>query len=620
MAVTSLVRRSPLPVVHSAEVAECGLACIVMVARYYGHDVDLNGIRQRLSLSMTGATLRSLMGLAEQFGLSCRALRAELGELRKVSTPAILHWDLNHFVVMESTKRGRFYIHDPAAGRRRLTASDMSKHFTGVLLEFSQTAGSEVVEARTKTRIRDLWSRIEGFWSSFAQVLALSTIPQAVVFVSPFYLQLAVDEAIQRADSEFLVVLALGFGALVVLQSSTSALRAWTLQSIGFLLSYQMVGNVIHHLMRLKMDYFEKRHVGDILSRVGSINQVREVMTQGVMATIIDGCMALTAAIILFVYSSTLAIVVVGTVGLTLAITFAIYPMQRLRMEEQIMASAKEQTHLIETVRASTVIRLMGAESVRENSWRNLFARVVTSSFAVQKLMIAKTTSQGLIVGLQLIVVVYSAPGRSWMEADFGIGMLFAFMSYRQTFTDRSLALVNQLIQFAYLRMHLDRVGDIVQSEREYYGAPSRLLGRVVGAISIRAVSFRYGAVGPTVLENVCLEVPGGSFMTIAGASGSGKTTLMRLMLGLYQPTAGETRLDGRLPNSFHWRHWRASVGVVSQNDHLLSGTLADNVAFFDPNIDMARVQRACELARVHEDIMNMPMQYLSLVGDMGSA
>lgn len=439
------------------------------------------------------------------------------------------------------------------------------------------------------------------------------------MFAAPFYLQLTVDEAIQSGDRDLMTVLALGFGGLVAIQVGITALRSWALQSIGFLMSFQMIGNLVHHLLRLKTEFFEKRHVGDVLSRIDSVRPIQNAITQGVVSTLIDGAMAIVAAVILFVYSPALAALVLGTVALGLGATFAFYPAQRLRTEDQIVATAKERTHLIESVKASTVVKLMGREAEREGHWRNLYADVTNAAFAVGKLSIGMTACQGLVSGLQTIVVVYVASRQILAGDGFSVGMLFAFLSYRQTFTDRSVALINQLVQFSYLRLHLARVGDVVHAERESAGPEVGPAAAVRGGTSARGLSFRYGSGDPLVLDGVDLDIEPGSFVALTGPSGGGKTTLLKLMLGLYPPTAGDILLDGSPATRSSWSAWRRHVGVVSQEDQLLSGTIADNIAFFDPHLDMGKVQQAAAAARVHEDIARMPMQYLSIVGDMGT-
>jgi len=614
----NLGRRRRLPPILAAEAAECGLACMAMIARYYGHNVDLNGLRQRFSLSLAGASLRSLMGIADQIGFSTRALRVEMDALGKVHLPAILHWDLNHFVVLKSVGRRSVVIHDPALGVRTMSRSELSKHFTGVVLELSRAEGFEPITARAPMKLAYLWSRMHGFGNALTQVLVLSAALQIATFAAPFQLQLVVDEALAQSDSNLLLVIALAFGGLVIVQTLIEALRGWALRIFGHLLSFQITGNLVRHLLRLPSDFFEKRHVGDIVSRLQSVKPIQTAITQGVVGTLIDGAMACIAVIVLFFYSAVLAWIVIGSVALTTAISFGMFASLRRRMEEEILAGAKEQSHLMETVRAATTLKLMGRESEREGAWRNLHAETTNAGIAVGKFDLSRRSLQTLVTGLQTVIVIYVA-GRLVLDGQgFSVGMLFSFLSFRQTFTDRAFGLLNQLLEFRFLRLHLDRLGDIVTTAAET-NVEAPVLTEVTGRLRLKNVSFRYGATDPLVLEDINLEIEPGDFIAITGASGGGKTTLLKLMLGLNRPVDGLIELDGYLASPERWRSWRAFAGVVAQDDRLLSGTVADNIACFDPDLDMVRVQAAAIAAQVHEDILRTPMQYMTLVGDMGS-
>ncbi|MFO1186573.1 MAG: peptidase domain-containing ABC transporter [Alphaproteobacteria bacterium] len=611
-------RQRRLPMIHAAELAECGLASIAMVAAYWGHDVDLNGLRQRFQVSLTGATLRSIMGLADQLDFTTRAIRVELEALHKVKVPAILHWDFNHFVVLKCVEKGRVTIHDPAAGARTLPLGEVSKHFTGVVLELAPAATFAPVKATAPTRLSDLWSRMSGFWSAFAQVLVLSVTLQVLVFAAPFQLQLVVDEAIYRGDYDLLVVLALAFGALALIQALVDFLRGWVMQSFGFLLTFQMVGNLVRHLLRLPASYFERRHVGDILSRIEAAGPIQEALTRGLVGAIIDGAMALVAVIILFFYSPVLAGIVVASVALNILVALALFPALRQRTEERIAASAKEQTHLMESIRAAATIKLSGREAEREGAWRNLFAGVTNAAFSVGKYQLSLTFAQSAINGAQTVLIIFLAARTILAGEGFSVGMLFAFLAFRATFTDRIVGLINQGVQFRLLGLYLERLGDIVQTPPETQGG-AILPCAAAGALGVSDVSFRYGAADRLILQNVNLSIAPGDYVAIVGPSGGGKSTLLKLLLGLYAPTEGRIELDGHEATPERWREWRKRVGVVAQDDRLLSGTIADNISFFDPDLDMARIQASARAARVHDDIMALPMQYLSLIGDMGS-
>ncbi|WP_295168409.1 peptidase domain-containing ABC transporter [uncultured Brevundimonas sp.] len=610
--------RRSLPMIQGAEAAECGLACMAMVARYWGHDLDLNGLRQRFALSMTGATLKSLVDLADALDLSPRALRIELEDLDGVQRPAILHWDMNHFVVLKSINARSAVIHDPARGVVEVRLDELSKRFTGVVLELAPATNFKPIALRQRLRLQNLWSRMSGAAPALTQVVGLSLALQLITFVLPFQIQLVVDEAVGGGDIGLLGVIAVAFAGVIALRAVVEALRSWSILVFGQIISFQMVGNVVRHMIRLPSDYFEKRHVGDILSRIGSAHSIQEILTQGFISAIIDGLMSVIALIILFFYSPKLALVVILAVLVNLLISMLVFPRMRMRQEEQIVHSAREQSYLMESVRAATTVRLLGRESQRESHWRNLYAKVINSGLSVSRYQIAMSTAQLLITGIQSVLVIYIG-ARMIIQADgFSIGMLIAFIAFAQTFNDRTQGLITQLIQVRFVGLHLERLGDIVLTTREPATFPTRDQ-TTEGQIELNKVSFRYGDADPTVINQVSLRISSGEFVALTGPSGGGKSTLVKILLGLREPSSGEVLLDGQPASPELWRAWRSSVGVVVQDDHLISGTIAENIAFFDPNLDMVRVVEAAIHARVHDEIERTPMKYMSLVGDMGS-
>jgi len=617
-------RRARLPVIVQTEAVECGLACLTMVSKYYGHDVDLNGMRARHPVSMKGASLETIMNLAGQMSLGTRALRLDMHEMEQLQLPAILHWDLNHFVVLKSVKGDRIVIHDPASGERRMTLKQASDHFTGVALELLPTTDFEKQKARKTMRLSSLWGRLVGLKRAVIQTLILSVILQIIVLASPFYLQLVIDEAVVKFDMKFLLLLAIGFGVLSIINTVTTMMRSWTILYFGHQMSFQMVANVFRHLIHLPTDYFEKRHVGDIMSRMGSTQPIQTALTQSVVAGLIDGLMAIITGIVIFMYSPLLGAIVLISVILMLAATLGYYPILRRTQEEAILTDAKEQTHVIESIRASTTIKLFSAQNQRLSNWRNLFANTINANVAYGKYQIFLTAFHGLISGLQTIIVVYfGAKLILENEVGFTVGMLFAFMSYRMNFTQSVTSLLSKIIEFRLLGLHLERIADIAQAETEE-GLNAINVTDAVSAtpakIELRDVRFRYSEGDPWVLDGINLTIEAGEFVALTGASGGGKTTLLKLMLGLYMPTEGQILIDGQPLTESTRMNWRKRIGVVMQDDQLLTGTIADNISFFDPQTSMQRVYDAGQRAFIHDEIMAMPMNYLSLIGDMGSS
>ncbi len=624
----SMFGRKALPVVLQTEATECGLACLVMIARYHGHDIDLNALRKTASISLKGANLKQVMATAAGLHLASRPMRVELDQLHKVQTPAILHWDLNHFVVLKKVVGNKVHYIDPGRGLRVMALEKVSDHFSGVVLELSPAANFNLLQNRLRPKLSDLWGRMVGLKRAVLQTLSLSVILQMTALAAPFYLQLVVDRAIGseggpeggQGDSQFLFALVLGFGGLVIIRALSEAVRGWAVLVYGNQMSFQMVGNIFRHLIRLPTAWFEKRHVGDIISRVGSARPIQEALTQSVVAILLDGFMALFTLGIMFLYAPKLALVVLAMTVLLAFITLLVYPHLRRTEEEAIVTKAIENTHVIESIRASTTVKLFGREAAREASWRNLFADTINASTAHGKWLVLQKFFETLLVGGQIVIVVYLGAKLIMGEGSlFTIGMLFAFLGYQQHFTESIKKLLSEGIKVSLLSLHLDRLADIVYEKGEVVEAAGFERKPVLGAVSLKNIDFRYSENDPYVLKDLNLEIPAGKMTAITGPSGGGKTTLLKLILGLYAPTSGHIEIDGRPMADISMTDWRAQIGVVMQDDQLLSGTIADNISFFDPQIDMQKVYRAARAAQIHDEIAAIPMHYLSMVGDMGS-
>ncbi len=616
--------RNKLPVVLQTEATECGLACLVMIARYHGHDIDLNALRKTASISLKGANLKQVMATAANLHLASRPMRVELDQLHKVQTPAILHWDLNHFVVLKQIVGNKVHYIDPGRGLRVTALEKVSDHFSGVVLELSPAADVNLLQNRLQPKLSDLWERMVGLKRAVLQTLSLSVILQMTALAAPFYLQLVVDRAIGpeggQGDSQFLFALLLGFGGLVIIRALSEAVRGWAVLVYGNQMSFQMVGNIFRHLIRLPTAWFEKRHVGDIISRVGSARPIQEALTQSVVAILLDGFMALFTLGIMFLYAPKLAIVVLFMTTLLTLATLVIYPYLRRTEEEAIVTKAIENTYVIESIRASTTVKLFGREASREASWRNLFADTINASTAHGQWLVLQKFFETFLIGGQIVIVVYLGAKLIMGEGGlFSIGMLFAFLGYQMHFTESIKKLLSEGIKVSLLSLHLDRLADIVYEKSEVVEAADLKHKNILGAISLKDIDFRYSDNDPFVLKGLNLEIPAGKMTAITGPSGGGKTTLMKLILGLYAPSSGTIEIDGQPMADMPMASWRAQVGVVMQDDKLLSGTIADNISFFDPEIEMQKVYRAAIAAQIHDEIAVMPMNYLSMVGDMGS-
>jgi ATP-binding cassette, subfamily B, bacterial CvaB/MchF/RaxB len=617
---TNFSAKGHLPVIRQTEAAECGLACLAMISSYHGHRIDLNTLRRRHPVSLKGVTLRAIIQVASEMQFACRPLRFELAHIKQLRLPTIVHWDMNHFVVLKSVTRRGIAIHDPNFGARFFPITEASKHLTGVALELSPTQGFLPKDERARLPFSTFWTDLSSNTHALVQILVLSVVLEAFVIAAPFYLQLTVDEVIARGDVDLLIVLALGFGLLTAIKVASTVIRSWILLIVQNTLHYQIGARLFHHLVRLPMAYFEKRHIGDILSRFTSIEPIRTALAEGMIAAAIDGVMAIATLTMIFVYSTQLALIVLVVFGLYTALRLGLYRLLRERSLAVIEAKAYENSTCIETLRAIQSLKIFNRESDRESQWLNRYADVVRANVRLGRAKIAFTSINDFLFGLENIITIYLA-ARLALNNSFTIGMIFAFISYKQQFTEKAVQLVEKALDFRLLELHLERLADIALSPLER--GHDQLLSytrQIQGRVELRNVSFRYAETEPFVLDDISFIIEPGEFVTIMGPSGGGKTTLIKIMLGLLEPTEGEVLIDGTPLSTIGHRAYREQVAAVMQEDQLLSGSIADNICFFDQFFDQERMNQCAQLAGIHEEIMAMPMTYNSLIGDMGSS
>ncbi|EEE46742.1 peptidase domain-containing ABC transporter [Roseibium alexandrii] len=605
-----------LPLIRQNEVAECGNACLAMVASYYGFKTDIASLRRRFPTTAQGMTLRTLADMSNKIGLATRALKAEVQDLKRVHLPAILHWDLNHFVVLKKLTKNRAVIHDPARGDLTLGLEELGNHFTGIVLELMPATGFQRADERNKLAFTSLWSSMQGLGGALTQVLLLSLVLLAYTIAAPQYMQITIDTVLPSLDKDLLITLALGFGLFLVINVVANVLRDLVILYAGSKLAYQISINLFQHLIRLPLPFFERRHIGDIVSRFSSIEPIRQFLTNGVVGGVVDGIMALVTLGLMFAYSPKLAVISLGSLALYVALRLAMFRPFRTASEREIVSRAAEHTNFIETVRGILSIKAFSQEDQRQQRWHNLLADAVNQSVRVQFLTIAFNSSAVLIRGLEQVIIIYLAAMMA-IDAAITVGMIFAFMAYRGQFADNTARLVELIIDFRMLDLHLERLADIALEERTDGGHGTFEIKH--GKCEATNLSFAYDNSAPLLFQDASFVIEPGESVAVVGPSGCGKTTLLKILMGLFQPVSGDFKVDGKTIQQIGNPNYRSQIAAVMQDDQLFSGTVAENIAFFSSDIDMERVLSCAAKACVHEDIVRLPMGYETFIGDMGA-
>jgi ATP-binding cassette, subfamily B, bacterial CvaB/MchF/RaxB len=575
-------------------------------------------MRMRLSPSMKGVTLQHIAAIAGTMKMSLRGVQAPLQGLGRLRLPAILHWDMNHFVVLTRADANRIVVHDPARGKRVLLLSEASRHYTGVAAELTPSTGFTTRDEREKITAWHLMGSLHGLQGSLTQVILLSLVLEVFAIASPFFVQIVVDRVVVGRDEDLLTLLGLGFGLLVVLQVATTAVRGWLGVYLSTTLNMRLLDSLFGQLLRLPLVWFEKRNIGDIVSRFRSLDAIQRTLTLAFLESFIDGVMVVLTVIVMLWYSPLLAAIVLVAAALYGVARWVFYGPQRRALDEQLVHEGRAGTHFIETLRGMMAIKLNLREAARRAAYQNLVVEHVNAGVVVQNLSILHRAANGLIFGLENVAVIWFGTVLV-MEGRFSVGMLFGFLSFKLLFLTRVNNLVDKAIDFRMLDLHAERIADIALAEPE--AGQSSAVQSSDAPLQIRAkgLGFAYGVEG-FAFRNVDFSVRPGETVAIVGPSGSGKTTLVKVLVGLLDRTEGVVEANGRDLRDWDRSAYRGKLGVVMQDDQLFVGTLEDNISFFDPQYHPNLIRAAAAVAGIDEEIQAMPMQYNTIVGSLGTA
>lgn len=620
-----------IPMILQAEASECGLACLAMVSHFHGKAISLRQLRLAVPAGSQGANLKQLIDIANQLELDSRPLKVDLDELHQLSFPAIIHWEFNHFVVLKRLTKKYADILDPAVGERRISWQQLSASYTGIALELTPAKSYQKLKAGKGLSLDHFIRSIVGLKRHLALLFALSLLIQVFALMSPFYMQTVIDNVLLSYSDSMLVVLALGFGLLLVIDTLCSFLRDTVMLRFSSMFNMHLSSSVMAHLLRLPLQYFQSRHMGDIVSRFGSLQPVRDILTQGLVSAFLDGILGIITLIVMFAYSWKLALIVCAVLLVYCILRWVLFfPVKRLN-QQILQSDAKLQSYFMQSIRAARTIKLSGSEINTQNTWLQKFVVNSNQRIKLGQWNISFTTANKFLFGLENLIVVFVA-ATLVMDNMFSIGMLFAFVSYKSRFVDASMNLIENIIQYSLLKVHLARLEDIVFHPQELaHVTKHKTLPLPKAAqlaldkcesrqrnLVINQLSYRYEGISSPVFDNVELVVSKGDCIAITGASGCGKSTLLHCLLGLHEATSGNIVLNGKSLSPETRQQF--NMAAVMQDDQLLNGSVLENITSFAEQVDLERLVWATQVACVEKDIAQMTMQYQTLIGDMGSS
>ena len=607
-----------IPYIQQMEIADCGAACLAMSLAYHGRSVSPEEIRRATRTSRGGVDARSIVEAAQIYGLEARGVKVEIDGLHHLDRGSILHWEFNHFVVLDRVTRNGVEILDPAIGRLRIPLDRFSKSFTGVAILVKPTEKFE----RGKTSSGGAWRYLRPIIRQgkvLSKVGVTSLLIQLFALATPILTGVIVDRVVPEGDQDLLLIVSLGLLAMVLFYLLSTFVRAHLLLALRAQLDLTLTTGFISHLVRLPYSFFLQRSTGDLMARLNSNITVREILTTGAISSVLDGTLVAIYLILIFAQSVSMGLVVVVLAALQITILlFTRRPIQRL-MAESLQAQARSQGHLAEMVSGIETLKSVGAEARSVGQWSNLFADEINATLARGRLnALVEALSGALRVASPLVVLTVGAIGV--LNGELTLGTMLALSALAVGFLVPLSGLITTGMQMQLLGSYMQRINDVLDTPSEQEAEDVEPAGELSGRITLENVSFRYGEGGPNVVDDVSLEIDPGQTIGIVGKSGSGKSTLAHLILGLYNPTGGRVLYDGRNLKDLEATSVRRQLGIVPQHSYLFGTTIEANISLTSPDAPHERIEAAARIACVHDDIAEMPLNYDTMLADGGAS
>jgi NHLM bacteriocin system ABC transporter peptidase/ATP-binding protein len=609
------------PTILQMEAAECGAACLGMVLAYHRVWVPLERLRVECGVSRDGSKASNIIRAAKRFGLSAKGFRQELSTLHTAPLPCIIHWNFNHFVVLEGIK-GRFaYINDPAFGRRRIGMEELDRSFTGVVLTMEPGAGF-ARSGRKPNGLRLLLRELRGSKAAVGLLVLLSFLMVAPGIVAASFSKIFVDDILVQHLTGWLRPLLVGMAATALVRLILTLLQQSLLLRLQTKLSVVMTSRFLWRVMALPIEFFTQRHAGDIAARIGANEQISRLLAGGVAANALNLTQVVFFAAAMAIYDPWLAAICIG-LSLLNVVSLRLSTRRREDLSRSLsLERGKLLGAVVSNVRSIESIKASGLEDEAFGQWSGIQAKLLNAERELASSSIVLDMIPTLISGLTVTAILILG-GLRVIEGSLTLGSLVAFQALMASFSEPVAALVNQAGSFQLIKGALDRLEDVYNyplGEVQRNDAAAMLLpAKLTGRIELRNVQFGYSPLEPALISGLSILVAPGSRVALVGASGSGKSTIGRLICGLYAPWDGDILIDGVKRQHIPPEVLANSIAYVDQDIFLFEGTVRDNLTLWDATISEVELSSALKEAEIQEDIAIRAGNYDTHVNEGGT-
>ncbi|HSD19313.1 MAG TPA: peptidase domain-containing ABC transporter [Anaeromyxobacter sp.] len=610
-----MLRRRRVRFVPQIEMTECGAASLSMILAYHGHHAPLSEVRTACGISRSGADALAIARAARGYGLAAQGVRVEMEQVGQLTLPAILHWDFDHFLVLERLTSTHAVLVDPASGRRTITLDEMGRHFTGVALMLAPTPSLKP-RARTRPSLGKYREIFRKSLPSLLQILLASIGLQVVGLLFPVATQILVDSVVVPHQPAMLWGLGFALAAAVLTKALLSIVRSFVVQGLRTVLDFTLMTRFLNHLLHLPLGFFMQREAGDLVQRVHSNATIQNLVSSQSISALLDGLLLLGYAALMLAFDWRLGLVIIGFGAMRVVLLLVVRERSQLAMAAELTASGREYGALLEALSGLETTKASGAESRMTQRWAHRMTGRVNGALERRKLGIHASHATVLLQGLGT-ALIFLVGGEQVVAQRMTLGTFASFLALQGMFMAPLESLLGTVSQLQYLGNHLERLDDVLTTPPEPSGSVDP--GRLRGAVELSDVSFGFSPSEPPTLKNVSVRISAGEKVAIVGPSGAGKSTLARLLLGMHLPSSGTIAFDGQDLRELDLQKVRDQMGVVLQETFLFDDTIRSNLSLKDEEIPLERLRAAAKVACVDHVIDAMPDGFGSRLGDNGN-
>lgn len=601
-----------VPYIPQMEMVECGAACLSMILAYWGHHAPLPEIREACKVSRDGANAANILQAARSYLLDSEAVKVEAEHICDLPLPAILHWEFKHFVVLEKITSKGVRLVDPAVGRRFVTKAEFNTAFTGVALVFDPF--DEFKERKRRFPSFKRYTEIlKNATPSLFQLLIASVLLQIAGLVYPVVNTMLVDKVLVPKYLPWLWGLAASLGVSIIVTALLDLMRSYVLQGLQNRMDRQLMVGFTTHMISLPLAFFLQRQPGDLMQRMESNSQIRDLISSHSISAILDVFLILGYGFLMMAYHWKLALLVMALSMVRVVLLLLIRRRNEQLMTTELTVSGQEGAIMMEALGSLETIKASASEDRVLSRWIPRMVRRTNVGLERQRLAIASGKLMMIVHGVASALLFWVG-GNEVLAGGMTLGVFTSFLHLQGLFLSPVESMLGALTDLQYLSSHMQRLDDVMESAPEASGTLDP--GRLKGYIKLDNVSFRYTEGSPMILEHINLSIRAGEKVALVGRTGAGKTTLARLLMGMHIPTAGKIEFDGHDLRELDLQKLRCQMGVVMQESFLLDDTVRANLAMRAPELSLDRIKWAAGIACIHEVIEKLPEGYGTRLGE----